>query len=249
MIASYSKYVHSKSITIFIVAILPFWPRLYGNLAVDVEHRVREFSQQAQAAVVNKCGKHIAPHLKQLAPIWITSQYDSYAPAGSIASASFKKAFPPAKLQEVFTFCQNEVLEYIVKNLTVFTATTLSNPKVFSTEECESKYQRVVACSLQGYALYLSKISEDQLKEAAQKNAALVDNPKFWNFHKHKVAAIRAAWYEALSALLQHGLFLLENHQPQATTCAIQSIDESEPAALPFVWESILLVTQKVNDW
>lgn len=218
-------------------------------MAVDVEHRVREFSQQAQAAVVSKCGKHIAPHLKQLAPIWIISQYDSYAPAGSIASSSFKNAFPPAKLQEVFNFCQNEVLEYIIKNLTVFTATTLSNPKVFSVEECESKYQRVVACSLQGYALYLTKISAEQLKEASQKNAMLVDNPKFWSFHKHKVAAIRAAWFEALSALLQHGLFLLDDHQPQATSCAIQSIDEGEPAALPFVWESILLVTQKIEDW
>ncbi|KAJ6644213.1 E3 ubiquitin-protein ligase listerin [Pseudolycoriella hygida] len=230
-------------------AILPFWPRLYATLAVDVEHRVREFSQQAQAALVNKCGKHIAPQLKQLAPIWITSQYDFYAPAASIASTSFKSAFPPVKLQEVFNFCQSEVLEYIVKNVTVFTATTLSNPKVFSTEECELKYQRVVACSLQGYALYLSKVSEDQLKEAIEKNAALVDNPKFWSFHKHKVASVRAAWYEVLSSLLQHGLFLLDNHRPQATVCAIQAIDESESSALPFVWESILLVTQKIDDW
>lgn len=222
---------------------------MYGNLAVDVEHRVREFSQQAQAAVVNKCGKQIAPYLKQLAPAWITSQYDSYAPAGSIASSSFKKAFPPSKLQEVFNFCQHEILDYIIKNVTVFTATTLSNPKVFSAEECEAKYQRVVACSLQGYALYLTQISSEQLKEASQKNSMLVDNPKFWSFYKHKVAAIRAAWFEALSALLQHGIFLLEKHQSQATSCSIQFIDESEPAALPFVWESILLVTQKIDDW
>uniref|UniRef100_A0A1B0GPL2 E3 ubiquitin-protein ligase listerin n=1 Tax=Phlebotomus papatasi TaxID=29031 RepID=A0A1B0GPL2_PHLPP len=31
--------------------ILPFWPRLYINLAMDVEHRVREGAQQAHGAL------------------------------------------------------------------------------------------------------------------------------------------------------------------------------------------------------
>lgn len=110
-------------------SILPFWPRLYLLLSTDVEHRVREASQQAQAAVSLKCGKNIAPYLRQLAPSWITSQYDTYAPAASVASSSFQKAFRPNKQQEVFNFCQNEILEYIIKNLTVFTPTTLTSAK------------------------------------------------------------------------------------------------------------------------
>lgn len=110
-------------------SILPFWPRLYILLSTDVEHRVREASQQAQAAVSLKCGKNIAPYLRQLAPSWITSQYDTYAPAASVASSSFQRAFRPNKQQEVFNFCQNEILEYIIKNLTVFTPTTLSSAK------------------------------------------------------------------------------------------------------------------------
>lgn len=112
-----------------VIAVLPFWPRLYSTLSTDVEHRVREACQQAQFAVATKCGKNIAPYLRQLAPSWITSQYDTYAPAASIASSSFQKSFRPYKQQEVFNFCQNEILDYIVKNLTVFTPTTLSNSK------------------------------------------------------------------------------------------------------------------------
>lgn len=112
-----------------VTAILPFWPRLYSNLSTDVEHRVREACQQAQAAVSIKCGKNIAPYLKQLAPLWITSQYDTYAPAASIATISFQKAFRPNKQQEVFNFCQNEILDYVIKNLTILTATALSNSK------------------------------------------------------------------------------------------------------------------------
>lgn len=112
-----------------IKSILPFWPRLYNNLSTDVEHRVREAAQQSQSALMSQAGKNIAPYLKQLAPCWIISQYDTYAPAASIAAQSFKKSFPAHKLQDVFSFCQNEILDYVTKNLTIFTASTLSNPQ------------------------------------------------------------------------------------------------------------------------
>lgn len=109
-----------------VVAILPFWPRLYANLATDLEHRVREACQQAQAGVATKCGKQIAPFLRQLAPTWITSQFDTYAPAASLATQSFQRSFKPAKQQEVFTYCQAEILDYVTKNVTVVTAASMS---------------------------------------------------------------------------------------------------------------------------
>lgn len=112
-----------------IKTILPFWPRLYNNLATDVEHRVREAAQQAQSALINRAGRSIAPYLKQIAPSWITSQYDTYAPAASVAAASFHKAFPKHKQQDVFNFCQHEILDYIIKYLTFYSANTLSNPQ------------------------------------------------------------------------------------------------------------------------
>lgn len=64
-----------------------------------------------------------------MAASWITSQYDTYAPAASIASQSFQKSFPPNKLKEVFQYCQNEILDYIIKNLTQHTPQTICNPK------------------------------------------------------------------------------------------------------------------------
>lgn len=112
-----------------VVAILPFWPRLYRSLSTDVEHRVREACQQSQAVVSAKCGKAIAPFLRQLAPAWIASQYDSYAPAASIACQSFQKAFRPPKQQEVFTYCQHEILDFITKNLTIATPASMSTPR------------------------------------------------------------------------------------------------------------------------
>ena len=77
----------------------------------------------------------------------------------------------------------------------------------------------------------------------------MLDNPKFWNFHKHKSASIRAAWFETLAALLQYAPFLIEEHKQQATTSALQTLDETEPVVLPHVWTSILLVTQNIEEW
>lgn len=68
---------------------LPFWPRLYSALAVDIKHTVREAAQLAHAALVKRIGKSVAKYLKQLAGAWFISQYDVYPPAASIATNSF----------------------------------------------------------------------------------------------------------------------------------------------------------------
>lgn len=112
-----------------IKTLLSYWSQIYCKLAIDVDHRVRENAQQVHATIASKCGKNIAPYLRQIAPIWIISQYDVYAPAASIALTSFNNSFPPHKLKEFFKYCQNEILDYVIKNLTVLTPTTLSNPK------------------------------------------------------------------------------------------------------------------------
>lgn len=115
-------------------------------------------------------------------------------------------------------------------------------------EECEAKYQRVLICSLKGYALYLLKISQENLQEASNKNAALLENGKFWAYHKHKNPGIRAAWFEALSALLQSTLDITK-FEKQIATAAFQNIDEHEAVAQPHVWTAVLLVTQKFAEW
>lgn len=68
---------------------LPFWPRLYCTLSIDVDHRVREAAQLAHATLVKRVGKTIATYLKQLAGPWFVSQYDMYPPAASAATNCF----------------------------------------------------------------------------------------------------------------------------------------------------------------
>lgn len=118
-----------------------------------------------------------------------------------------------------------------------------------SPEECENKYQRVLIASLRGYALYLSKMPEEQLQKSVEKNGLLLDNAKFWAYHKHKTPAVRSAWFEVISALLQYGTFLIEKHQQQITTSVFQFMDETDPTVVTHIWSSIILVQAKIPNW
>lgn len=239
----------SKSDVEVVKTVLTFFPKAYVQLSIDVDARVRESSQVALLAVVNKVGKNLATILKQVFPAWVCGQYDQHPTAASVATNCFDKAFPAKKVSDVFAYCEIETLDYFNKNLTVLTTQTVCNPKTYSPEECEAKYQRVVISSLRGYALYLEKISPEKLQESAQKNWAIVGHEKFWSHHKSKTPQIRAAFFEALSSLLQNGTFLLENFHEQVTSIAFKAIDEVDPALLSHIWTCIILVQVKIDNW
>lgn len=97
--------------------------------------------------------------------------------------------------------------------------------------------------------MYLSKLSPDQLQETSNKNTALIENNKFWSYHKHKNPNVRAAWFEALTALLQYAPSFLEKYEKQTAVSALQNLDETETVVLPHVWAAILLVTQHISEW
>lgn len=118
-----------NSDTEIVCTILQYWPKFYCILAVDVELRIREFAQQVQSSIAKKCGKHIAPILRQISAVWIITQFDTYSPAASISNASFSSAFPADKNTQVFSFCQKEICNYLLDNLTVQTPQTISNQK------------------------------------------------------------------------------------------------------------------------
>lgn len=224
-----------------VVAILPFWPRLYSLLALDVEHRVREAAHVAHRAVVSKVKRNIAPYLKQLAGPWFVAQCDTYAPAASAATICFNEAFPPQKLSEAIAYCQEEILNYIYENLVVHTPQTLCNAKTMTPEEIESKYIRTVTSSLQGYGLYLTRLTSAQLQGAKDLNKKLVSDAKFWKLSKHESAQIRSAWFGAVIALCQHAQFLLSGEEKRMGLAIFGSLDESDATVLPVVWEAALV--------
>ncbi|XP_017135075.1 E3 ubiquitin-protein ligase listerin [Drosophila miranda] len=234
--------------------ILPLWPKYYHNLASDPEHNVRELCQTVLQLLMSKCKRAMAPYLKLLVPVWVASRFDTYAPAASIASQSFRDTFAgnANRTKEVCLHCQTEILEYATRNLTFHTPATLSLGKNLTPEEAEQKYQRVMICSLKLLSFFMEQtaLTED-LSQVKEGFASLVAHQKFWSYAKHKVPPIKAAWFECIYHVLQ-SVALLDVITPQKTqviTLSFQFIDEADPVVAPHIWGCVLLLQSNYEDW
>lgn len=240
-----SQLIESSEIE-SVKAILPLWPKLYTGLATDIDHRVRENCQQAHRTIVLKLGKHIAPILKQICPEWIASKYDSYGPAATIAVDSFTTAFPERKVREVLQFCQEEIVDFVVKGLTA--AMVVPNDKNYTAAEYEGKFHRLLTGTLHSYAFYFENVGENALNRA-ERHQQLLRDSKFWSYGKHKTDMVRAAWYNCISLILQRAPALLGDHYQKAVSLTVQSLDDPDPVVQTAVWSCLLLIQTTVPNW
>lgn len=60
---------------------------------------------------------------------------------------------------------------------------------------------------------------------------------------------IRAAWYEAAAAILQHAPELLVNHEQKLAKNILHHLDDSNPIVIPHLWASLLLFMHKIDNW
>ncbi|EDW76782.1 uncharacterized protein Dwil_GK19431 [Drosophila willistoni] len=232
---------------------LPLWPKHYQNLANDPEHNVRELSQSVTQLLMSKCNRNMAPYLKLLVPVWLCSRYDSYAPAASIATNSFLETFAASganRTKEVCQHCQTEILEYVTRNITFHTASTMSLGKSLTPEEEEQKYQRVLVSSFKVISFLLQHVSSQIEEDIKQGLATLLNHQKFWIFAKHKLPAIRASWFECVYHILQIPLLdIVTSHKTQLISLSFQFIDEADPLVAPHIWGCVLLLQTNYNDW
>lgn len=230
---------------------LPFFPKIYNQLSTDSDARVRETCQSSLSTIVAKVGKNLATILKQIFGSWICNMYDTNPMAASIATNCFEKAFPPHKVADVFLYCEQELLEFFNKNLNQHTIQTVCNPKMYTEEEREAKYQRMLISSFRGYSLYLQKISTKSVEENKyeEKNRQIVENDRFWSHHKSKSSKVRSAFFEGVSNVLDQSSFLLKNVEQKLTSIVFKSINESEPEVLTHVWTCVVLIQQKIENW
>lgn len=105
----FQQLIRDKSETT-VKTIINNWHRIYNKLAVDYDWRVREATHRSQEQLFLKVGKNIAPYLKQMMAVWLTSQYDCYTPAATAAISSFDTAFPNTKKSDVLAFTKESIL-------------------------------------------------------------------------------------------------------------------------------------------
>lgn len=228
---------------------LPFWSRLYGQLANDIEHKVREITQLAHAKVVKRAGKNIAIHLKQLAGPWFTSQYDTYPPAASAALNSFNETFPPNKIINAIIHCQEEILKYIFE--TISNQSQLQSKKLSLTaEELEAKHQRLLISCLQAYSFYLKTVPSSEIEKTIEIHRMIFGkNSKIWKLGNHENIAIKTSFFNVISSVIENAIELIDNEKKRVMTSIINSLDENDPGLLSAIWEAMLIVITKLENW
>lgn len=228
---------------------LPFWPRLYCTLSIDTDQKVREAAQTANAAAVMRMGKGIAAYLKQLAGAWFVSQFDTYAPAASIAVNSFNHTFPPWKVVNAIVYCQYDILSYISENITVHTSHTLSSQRYLTREEMENRYHTILITNLHGYSTYFKKVPSHEIDKTVEIHNKILSSARFWKLAKHDAWSIKVAFLNALTSIMQYAEKLLDNEKERTMKAIINNLDEAEPGILLAAWESMLVAVTKINDW
>ncbi|KAF7990662.1 hypothetical protein HCN44_000467 [Aphidius gifuensis] len=244
----FSQMCNESSIEI-VESILPFWPRHYLALSVDLEHRVREAAQLAHASLVKRAGRNIAIYLKRIAGVWFTSQFDTYPLTASAAMNSFNDTFPDKKLNDAIIYCQNEILSYIRDNIIVQTPQTMNTNKLLTPEELETKYQRILICSLQSYSYYHKRIPPQQIEKTMHIHQQIISNTKFWKLSKHENTLIKTAFFNVLSSIINTATSLINDEKKRAMTSIMNCLDDSDPGILSAVWECIVIAIDKINDW
>ncbi|KAK3592614.1 hypothetical protein CHS0354_008149 [Potamilus streckersoni] len=230
-------------------AVLPYWPRTYNKLTLDLDHRVREAVQQTMTVMVGKVRRDLAPYLKNLMGNWLLSQYDTYPTVASAAQQSFQTAFPPAKQTEAINFCKKELVEYFQDNLIHQTMHTLSDPSCTEADEMETKYNRVVTGSFLALRKVLLSIPASQQDSLTDYLKALLENGQFWKHGKSKVNMVKAAMFAFLASLCQTHQELSASYAVQMVPPVFHNIDEKDPVICSSLWEAALSIANHIQDW
>ena len=102
-----------------------YWFKSYYSLVLDVDPSIRLHTASANSTLVKNLEKDLAPFLKILVPCWICSMVDPANDVALISKNSFDTCFPDKKAN-VFYFCRQEIIDFIIDHLLKQTPASLS---------------------------------------------------------------------------------------------------------------------------
>ncbi|KAH8865201.1 E3 ubiquitin-protein ligase listerin isoform 5 [Schistosoma japonicum] len=104
-----------------ILAVLPYWPRIYHRLSFDFDRKVRELAQITMHVLALRVGKDLDPYIKQVVPVWTFSKVDTYESAALFATKGLCDLFPGQKLVDIHCLCAKQLLDMVENQLSELT--------------------------------------------------------------------------------------------------------------------------------
>ncbi|BFZ24762.1 hypothetical protein BsWGS_27801 [Bradybaena similaris] len=224
-----------------IKTVVPFWPRMYSKIAIDVDHKVRELSHKALASLASRAGKTLAPHLRSMMGLWMVGMCDTYPTVASASNTAFTSTFSAAKQTEAVRFCKTEIAECLMNYILQQTSRTLSDPLTTSEEDMESKYQRVVSSSLQAFSKLLHMLQAEGLDDSVTATLSkLLDSPVFWKHAKSTLPQIKCGVLSVLSATCQLCPEASRKVITKLSPFIFSCLDSTDSSVISQTWEAVL---------
>ncbi|CAG8545830.1 207_t:CDS:10 [Ambispora leptoticha] len=221
------------------------WANFYVRLAIDSDHRVRLATNTCHLLIVSKLKKRLAPNLKEIIGVWVTSFFDQNKDVARVAMESFQAAFSVEKRNEVLLFGQAEILNYVSEVIFQKTPETLNGSKYISQEEMEQKYARVVSSSYYAIAYLIEQLGEIELSKAIELYDNLFDNPKFWENLSNQNPLIRKSCYNLIKTLSTKWPKKIEERLESLSYVYLSNIFNDKDARIHGdLWDSLLMFTR-----
>ena len=227
-------------------AFLSAWASLYPRTSIDNARRVRQLAHMLQGHVAAVAGKRVAKFLPQVVPVWLAGQYDNDRIVAKAAQDALQQVFLTAeKFHALRKIYQRSILEFISNVIEDEDAHTLSDERIFSTEEAAQKYTRVAASSMGLLRSMLSELPDEERQGSASEYSRLFQSRKLWDLALDEDPPIRRTLHRLLKA------YLLRTKQPSPTTLHVLSAvyiykglgSNQAGSALDYL-DSILTLTQ-----
>ncbi|KAG1420549.1 hypothetical protein G6F59_007162 [Rhizopus arrhizus] len=230
----------------FIGLILNTWVGTYGKLVLEVDRRVRLAANQVHALVTSNVKKKLAPVLKDIIGPWLLSMHDQSKDIVGIAKGSFEAMFAADKRAGVISFCQKEILDYLVDMLLYKTAETLSDARYVTKEDMLSKYARIVSSSFQIISYLISELPVEQRMNCENEYNIILDDTTLWKkFASHSSPLIRKSLYSFIKVLLLSWKDMVEKRLDVICPSFFAAVFiEKESFAHSEMWDALLLMTK-----
>ncbi|CAL1535302.1 unnamed protein product [Lymnaea stagnalis] len=230
-------------------AVVPFWPRLYNKLAIDIEHKVRELSQRALLALAEKTGKCLAPQLKSFMGLWMVAMCDTYPTVASAANTAFTNTFTSVKQVEAVQFCKADIVECLMNNILKATPETLSDPQTTSETDMGAKYERVVSSSLLAFRKLITILPADTVTTFMSEHIdALLSSSAFWKHTKSTTISIKSGLLSLLAVVCQLCPDASSKAVNKIAPFVISNLDASDPTLISYTWEATLSMIKAHQD-
>lgn len=117
----------------------------------------------------------------------------------------------------------------------------------YSPEEIEAKYDRLITSSLLAYSFYLKTVTLADIEKTAEYHKKLINSKQFWKLAKSEVILIKSAFFNALTALLSYAHSIACEEKRKILTTVMNSLEETDPALLSAVWETLLVAINEIE--